>query len=162
MTWIEVGAAEFHVERGEATLTCRGLGSCVCLALWDPTAEVGGMAHIVLPDSRRYRWEHRPAMFADRAPVMMVAAMQKLGGKRSRIVARIVGGASIFMAAGDTQSPLFEIGPRNIAAVTRALERLRLPIVAEDVGGMSGRSVEFSVPDGRLRVRTLTGVVKEL
>ena len=162
MTSIEVGAAEFHVDRGETILTCLGLGSCICLALWDPMAEVGGMAHIVLPDSRRYRWQNRPGMFADRAPAAILAAIQELGGRRSRITAKIVGGANLFASTGGGPPPFFEIGRRNIAAVVAALQHLRLPIVGEDVGGTCGRSIEFSVLDGRLRVRMSNGIVQEL
>ena len=162
MTSVEVGAAEFHVDRGETILTCLGLGSCIGLALWDPMAEVGGMAHIVLPDSRRYRWQDRPGMFADRAPAAMLATVRGLGAQRATIVAKIVGGASLFFSTGGEQPPLLQVGRRNITAVIGALQRLRLPIVGEDVGGTCGRSVEFSVLDGRLRVRMSNGIVQEL
>jgi len=161
MRSVEVGAAEFHVARHATRLTCLGLGSCVCLALWDATTAIGGLAHIVLPDSRRYRWQDRPGMFADRAPVAVLAAMRQLGGRRAKIVAKVVGGANLFVSSAGDREPLLQIGRRNIEAVSSALRRLGLPIVGEDVGGTYGRSVEFCVMDGRLRVRRSSGIVRQ-
>ncbi len=162
MQSIEVGAGEYHVARPTTQLTCLGLGSCVGLALWDRSVAVGGLAHIVLPDSRRYSWQERPGMFADRAPVALLAALRQLGGRRATIVAKVVGGASLFGSSGDDQAPLLQIGRCNLEAVRRALRHLGLPLVGEDVGGTHGRTVEFCVVDGRLHVRSLHGIVHVL
>jgi len=162
MRSVEVGAAEFQVAGHATRLTCLGLGSCVGLALWDAAAAVGGLAHIVLPDSQRYHWQEHPGMFADRAPNALLAAMQELGARRATSVAKLVGGANIFSSNGDEPLALFQIGRRNLEAVRQALRRLGLPIVGEDVGGRHGRSVEFNVADGRLHIRTSSGLVHVL
>lgn len=159
---IEVGPGDLRLGGAEATLTCRGLGSCVGLALWDPSAEVGGLAHVVLPDSGRYRRPDRPGMFADLAPRALVEAMKALGARPSRIVAKVAGGATIFVATARVESPIFDVGRRNVAALVSVLGRTRIPIVAEDTGGGAGRSIEFRVRDGLVRVRTTGGLEKEL
>lgn len=82
MTEITVGPAEMRAGKGGTLLICRGLGSCVCLALRDPVAQVGGMGHIVLPDSRRHGRETPPGMLADRAPAALLAALRDLGPAR--------------------------------------------------------------------------------
>lgn len=162
MTSIEVDGTGLHVDRGSVTLTCLGLGSCVCVALWDTAAEIGGMAHVVLPDSRRYRSDGGPGKFADLAPAALFTALRALGANPSRIVAKIAGGANIFSAAAGSRPPVLEVGSRNIRAVRHALDLLRVPIVAEDVGGGVGRSVAFRIIDGRLRVRHTCGPVRDL
>lgn len=159
---IEVGPGELRAAGSDATLACRSLGSCVCLVLWDPAGEIGGMAHVVLPDSTRHRGHDPPGMFADRAPAALVAAMTELGARRSRIVAKVAGGAKVFAAMARVESPIFEMGRRNVTALLSVLEEARIPIVAEDTGGSAGRSIEFRVRDGLVRVRTSGGVVKEL
>lgn len=162
MDTIEVGPGDLRAARSGATFTCRGLGSCVCLALWDRRAEVGGMAHIVLPDSRPYRRPDRPGMFAELAPAALVETMRTLGARSSRIVAKIAGGAALFSATTRVESPIFEVGRRNVAALASALDRSGIPIVAEDTGGTAGRSIAFTVRDGLVSVRTTAGLVKEL
>lgn len=159
---IEVGPGDLRLGGASVTLACRGLGSCVCLALWDPSAEVGGLAHVVLPDSGRYRRPERPGMFADLAPGALVEALRALGARPSRIVAKVTGGASVFAATARVESPIFDVGRRNVAALVSVLGRTRIPIVAEDTGGSAGRSIEFRVRDGLVRVRTMGGLVKEL
>jgi len=72
-----------------------------------------------------------------------------------------VGGANLFVSSAGDREPLLQIGRRNIEAVSSALRRLGLPIVGEDVGGTYGRSVEFCIVDGRLRIRTSSGIVRQ-
>ena len=72
-----------------------------------------------------------------------------------------MGGANLFVSSAGDREPLLQIGRRNIEAVSSALRRLGLPIVGEDVGGTYGRSVEFCIVDGRLRIRTSSGIVRQ-
>ena len=50
---IKVGMADLKVCSAPDTLTTLGLGSCVGIALVDPVTKVGGLAHIMLPDSTK-------------------------------------------------------------------------------------------------------------
>lgn len=53
------------------------------------------------------------------------------------------------------------IGPRNVEAVKLILEKLKIPIVYEDVGGSSGRTIEFDPMTSLLEIRTVNkGVVQ--
>ena len=66
-------------------------------------------------------------------------------GLRSRLTAKIFGGASMFQS-----TPSIEIGRMNQEAVTRILAKLGIPVIARDLGGETGR---------RLTFHTLTGIV---
>jgi chemotaxis protein CheD len=46
------------------------------------------------------------------------------------------------------------IGERNVAVARATLDRLGVPIDAEDVGGDSGRSVRFNGETGALLVKS--------
>ena len=49
---IVVGMGEMQVTNDPyAVLACLGLGSCICVCVYEPTSKLGGMAHIVLPKS---------------------------------------------------------------------------------------------------------------
>ncbi len=48
---IKVGMADYKVGRSPSTLISYGLGSCIGVSLYDPLRKVGGLLHIMLPDS---------------------------------------------------------------------------------------------------------------
>ena len=51
---IRVKVADYAVA-ADGVIATIGLGSCVAIALYDPTARVGGLAHILLPDESMSR-----------------------------------------------------------------------------------------------------------
>jgi len=46
-----IGMGEIATGFAGDTLTALGLGSCVCVILYDPVAKIAGAAHVMLPDS---------------------------------------------------------------------------------------------------------------
>jgi chemotaxis protein CheD len=149
---IRVKVADFAVA-ATGTITTIGLGSCVAIALYDPTARVGGLAHVLLPNESMSRDRSNPAKFPATALPLLVAEMVKLGARAERIKAKIAGGASMF--ASLMQPGSINIGERNVVAVREVLAGMKLPIVAEDTGSDYGRSVFLHLEDGRFEVRSL-------
>jgi chemotaxis protein CheD len=147
---IEVGMAQVAVAPAPAQLICYSLGSCVALVLYDRRARVGGMAHVMLPESNSSPCA-MPGKYANRAPEALIAAMAKLGANPRRITARLVGGASLFNIQ-DGNEP--SMGERNTRALKECLAEARLRLVAEDTGGNVARTVIFCADKGTLRVRT--------
>lgn len=143
-----VPVAGFAVLRDGGVLSSVGLGSCVAIMLHDAEAKVGAMAHVLLPHESLSLDRTKPAKFASTATPFLVDEMRRYGAG-SRIVARIVGGASMF---GPLLGSGVNMGERNIAAVRDGLERAGIPLLAEDVGGDYGRSVFFDVATGAVRV----------
>ena len=142
-----VRVAEIGVAGAGDVLVAVGLGSCVAILLHDPVAGVGGLAHVLLPEPRPDRSSTAPAKFASTAVPHLVNAMAERGAAPERLVARLVGGASMF-AALLTQGTL-STGARNIAAAREALREAGIPILGEDVGQEHGRTVRFHPEDGR-------------
>src|SRR5690625_5750322 len=75
------------------------------------------------------------------------------GARKFSLKAKIAGGAQMFTF--QTSSEITRIGPRNITAVKERLKMHRIPIVAEDVGGNNGRTIEFDAITGMLKVRAV-------
>ena len=147
-----VGIAELAAA-SSGTLASLGLGSCVAIALYDVEAQVGGLAHILLPEGGMSRDHQNPARVPDTAVPELLARMTALGANPTRMTARIAGGASMFanlMPRGSTS-----IGTRNIEAVRRALAAAGIAVTGEDVGQEHGRSVYLRVADGQFEVRSL-------
>jgi chemotaxis protein CheD len=149
---IRVKVADYAVA-ADGVIATIGLGSCVAIVLHDPTARVGGLAHILLPDESMSRDRSNPAKFPATIVPIVLDEMHVLGAVRRRVRARIAGGASMFANLITTNS--INIGERNIASVRSVLERAKIPIVGEDVGSDHGRSVYLFVADGRVEVRSL-------
>jgi chemotaxis protein CheD len=148
---VVVRVAEYRAGRGDTVLATVGLGSCVAILLHDADAGVGGLAHILLPSRSLSRAGDNPGRFPQTAVPALVSEMLALGAERRRLVARLVGGASMFanlVAAGSIQ-----MGDRNVIAVREVLSQLAIPIVAEAVGGTQGRSVWFHPGEGRVTLR---------
>lgn len=158
--FIPVGMGELKIARHPSCLVVYGIGSCVILALYDEKNKIGGFSHVMLPDSSGIDKEKlNPAKFADTAVPLLYERMAETGAYTSKITAKIVGGAEMFPPTEDFSS---NIGKDNVDAVKHALKRLQIPVIAEDTGGNRGRSVEFDLESGRLRLSILGQETREL
>lgn len=93
---IKVGMADLQLCKSPGVLTTLGLGSCVGVALYDPVNKIGGLLHCMLPDSTQFKNNSNTAKYADSGIDELVSKMVSLGANRSRIVAKIAGGAQMF------------------------------------------------------------------
>lgn len=157
---IRVGMADYKVGRSPSSLISYGLGSCVGIAIYDSATRVGGLSHIMLPDSKQARSNENPAKFADTALPLMVQEMIGLGAVKSRMTAKIAGGAQMFKFANATD--IMRVGERNAEAVKQVLKELGIKIIAEDTGGNYGRTVELRLDTGVYRIKTIDKGEKEL
>ena len=159
---IAVGISDYKTSTSPDMLVTYALGSCVGISLYDPVARIGGLSHIMLPSSslKSSSASGDRMKFADTAIDDMLHTMESLGADRSRIFAKIAGGANMFGTTDD--SFIGTIGNRNVVAVHNELERLGIPLVAEDVGENYGRTVHFDLENGRIVIQTIGKGVREL
>lgn len=150
---IKVGMADLKVCKSPDGVTTLGLGSCVGIALRDPVTKVGGLAHIMLPDSTAIKDNTNIPKFADTGIVELVNQITLLGGSKARLVAKIAGGAQMF--AFQNKSSLVKVGERNVCAVKEKLKELNIPILAEDTGENYGRTVIFYPETGDFVIRAV-------
>ncbi len=140
------------------------LGSCVGVILYDRAGRVGGLAHVVLPNSRG-AVDH-PGKYADTAIPGLIADLGALRGKSAgRLVAKLTGGASMFTLGAASASPssaIMNIGRTNQEAVEQILSALHIPVIARDLGGATGRHVTLDTATGLVLVRSPGAVEKEL
>jgi chemotaxis protein CheD len=93
---IKVGIADYNVAYSPDRLITVGLGSCIGIALYDKIQGIGGLVHIMLPDSTQFNNVTNPLKFADLAIPMLIEKMEKQGSNRRNLKAKIAGGASMF------------------------------------------------------------------
>ena len=160
---VVVKIADLRVEREPAIITTHGLGSCLAITLYDPEARVGGLAHVMLPTPELSRLKASPGKCPQSAIEQMLQQMEGMGCQRLRIRAKLAGGSTMF--AGlllNRRDGGTNIGQRNALEAKRILNALGIPIIAEDIGGDYGRSVEFILSTGTVLVRSFKAGLKEI
>lgn len=150
---IRVGMADLNVCKCPGGLTTLGLGSCVGITLYDPQTKVGGMVHVMLPDSTRFRQTENPAKYADTGIALLIAKMIELGADKKRMTAKIAGGAQMFAFRSDNE--MLRIGERNVEATKQVLKEHKINIIAEDTGLNYGRTIEFYTQTGDLVIKSV-------
>jgi chemotaxis protein CheD len=156
-----VGISDYKLSRHPNVIVTYALGSCVGICLYDNQTKIGGLSHIMLPNSNIFPKTDNinRKKFADTAIQDLVKDLVAMGANRFRLVAKIAGGAQMFQMQQGSQ--IGNIGHRNISSVKKTLQALRIPIVAEDVGSNFGRTVYFSLDTGTMRVQSLNRNVCE-
>ncbi|MBU5441788.1 chemotaxis protein CheD [Paenibacillus sp. MSJ-34] len=158
---VKVGMADLNLVKGSGIIRTTGLGSCVGLTLYDPAAYIAGMAHIMLPSSDTAReGKMNVAKYADTAIPELLRLMERAGAVRSRLAAKMAGGAQMF--AFQSMSETMRIGPRNAETCKSVLQQLAIPLLAEDTGGNYGRTIEMDCETGILHIRSVQFGEKEI
>lgn len=152
---ILVNMSDYKTARGEKNLMTKDLGSCVGVAVWDPQTGVGGLLHVMLPQYNGSGESGEMSVvtkYADTGLDEMTKALVQQGAERSRLVAKIAGAAHMIKNAMIPEDR--DISARNLAAVMKKLETLRIPLLAADVGEHFPRTVVFEPGSGTFRILT--------
>ncbi len=150
---IKVGMADLKVCVAPDALTTLGLGSCIGIAIRDPITKIGGLAHIMLPDSTQIKNNTNLFKFADTGIDELVRLLILKGASKQRLVAKIAGGAQMF--AFQNKSDLVRVGERNAEACKDKLKQLNIPLLAQDTGLNYGRTVIFFPETGNYVIKAV-------
>lgn len=146
----KVKISDYKIATFPETLMTVALGSCVGIAIYDPVTKIGGLSHVMLPDSTVFKAPHKTEKFADLAIPQMVQEI-KAKTNSAPLVAKIAGGASMFQLTNSGNGE--GIGERNIKAVIATLNALNIPIVAEHTGSNIGRTMVVELEDFKVTIR---------
>lgn len=153
---IKIGIADLKTCKSPDGVMTLGLGSCVGIAIRDPMMKIGGLVHIMLPDSKTITsGQHNIAKFADTGIEELVKQLERMGARRARMVAKIAGGANMFNFQGAGANAVGKVGERNVEAAKAKLKQLNIPILAADTGLNYGRTVIFYPETGAYHIRAV-------
>ena len=139
-----IGIAGIKVVRAPDTVRTV-LGSCIGVALYDRVAKLGGLAHVILPDSSEGSGD--PGKFADTAVDLLLDELEQAGAERRRIAAKIAGGAAMF---GEQRTA--SLGDRNAEAVETRLKSHFVRLAGRAIGGTKGRKMTLDPATGDVAV----------
>lgn len=159
---VKVGIADMNIVSSPDLIRTSGLGSCVGVVIYDLSKELGGLAHVMLPDSslKNGTATLNKAKYADTAVNELLLRLLNRGANKSGLKAKIAGGAQMFQFSGNSE--IMRIGPRNVEAVKKQLKVLKIALVGEDTGGNSGRTIEFNPKSGILTIKTVNKGISNL
>ncbi|MCS6919170.1 MAG: chemotaxis protein CheD [Fimbriimonadales bacterium] len=151
------GMGEIVHTRGAGVLGCIGLGSCVGTLLFDPRTQAAALAHVMLPEAHDQDAFATPGKYAVTAVPALLRLLDTPQTLASRLKAILIGGGELFQ----NRSQALRIGERNVETLHRILSELRIGVVFEHTRGSSGRSFEFDVATGLIRVRAVGAAAVE-
>lgn len=150
---VRLQPGEVHIGRSPMILTTL-LGSCVGVTFWSQRLGLGALCHGVLPHvssavqgAQRYR-------YVDFAIRDLAAQLDRLGAHRSELQVKVFGGADVLPGSG-ARSIRKSVGQLNSQTALEVLKQEKLQVLASDLGGLSGRTIEFDTASGEVLVRRL-------
>jgi len=146
---VKILPGQCHAAQGPGSISTM-LGSCVSTCLWDPVTRIGGMNHFMLPGesgATRSPWG-ASARFGIYAMELVINDMVHLGADRRRLVAKVFGGARV-LHGFDT----LDVGAKNSEFVLEFLREENIPLLGQDLLGVSPRKVHFFPETGKVQVR---------
>ena len=140
---VDVQIGEVRAERRKVILQSKAIGSCIAIVAYDAAKNIGAIAHVMLPGSApASKNPGEKTKYAANAIDAMVGQMAELGSKSDDIEVALVGGGNILNREDDT------ICKDNIESALELLEKKRLKVKAQAVGGTNRRSVSLDVEHG--------------
>jgi chemotaxis protein CheD len=148
---IIVGVGEFGVTNNPGVLlTTYSLGSCVGVTIYDPVSKVGGLLHVMLPDSSINVSDaaRQPGKFMDTGVPALFRAAYSLKADKYRVQICVAGGAQVMDQGG-----YFNIGQRNYESLLNIFRAHALKAQATQVGGMVSRTMTLDLNTGEVRLK---------
>lgn len=131
------------------------LGSCVSACIRDPLSGVGGMNHFMLPGSTAQRMDQwggddcLATRYGIAAMETLINDLLKLGSRKDRLELKLFGGGNVM--AMDVNG----VGDRNVKFVRQFVKAEGITVVAEDLGEVFPRKVNYFPKTGKVMVRRL-------
>ncbi|QSX36765.1 chemoreceptor glutamine deamidase CheD [Shewanella sedimentimangrovi] len=152
-SWVaRVDPGEYYISNQDELIYTR-LGSCVAACIWDPLMGIGGLNHFLLPERALHEDWHQLTSYSCRygnwAMEQLINSILSVGGLKSRLQAKIFGGASL------GRMSVLNVGQSNIDFVRNYLAMEGIEVQAEDLGGPWPRKVLLHPQSGKVRVKRL-------
>lgn len=145
---------EFYVTTADEMITTV-LGSCIAACIRDTVVGIGGMNHFMLPMTSQSRLNTKAEAvigtafrYGNYAMEHLINTILQYGGKRKNLELKVFGGGKIIATLGD-------VGFRNIQFILDYVDTESLNLVAQDLGDIYPRKVNYYPKSGRVRMRKI-------
>lgn len=136
-----VPQGEYEISDDPTVVITAVLGSCVAACLWDEHIQLGGMNHLLLPPTTS-----DDAGDGVHLMELLINGLLKRGARKERLRAKLFGGGRMIDGVSD-------IGGRNAVFARDFFRYEGIDIVAESLGGINARRIQFWPTTGKARQR---------
>jgi chemotaxis protein methyltransferase CheR len=139
----------FDEKTTASKFTIKGLGTGIGLVLYDPKNNIFAMSNISLPNSSASKQGYHllfPHTFIDTSVKDLFNRLLYNGANKDNLRALVVGGAKLFLDYDMTYQ-------ENIDTIKKELKTYQITIEAEDLGGLSERSIIYDTINDALYVK---------
>lgn len=148
---------EYYVTRDEEMITTV-LGSCISACIRDKALGIGGMNHFMLPETTEDRLLDgveavvgNSTRYGNYAMEHLINTILVNGGKRHNLEVKLFGGGKII--------PTFTgIGLKNIGFVLDYVDTEGLNLLAQDLGDIYPRKVNYFPKTGKVKMKKIKGL----
>ena len=122
------------------------LGSCLCLTVYDPLLQMGGLLHAMLPLSKvnAQKAALNPFMFVDTGIPELFQRLSQNHTHKDRWKVKAAGCGNPMGA-----KEVFKIGERNYRVLQEILSKEGICLAGKDVGGTISRKVALDLASGQ-------------
>jgi chemotaxis protein CheD len=151
MKQMTVGVADAKVGSGnDVVIVTYALGSCLGITFYDAVRHIGGLLHIMLPNSADHPTnQNRRDMFVDTGVADILTRLRQAGADTRTLEVKVFGGAKVTSA-----DQYFTIGQKNINAFQDLSQRMGLRVTVWQVGGTMNRTIRLFLKDGKVALKT--------
>ncbi|MBI5558374.1 MAG: HDOD domain-containing protein [Deltaproteobacteria bacterium] len=138
-----VSAGDYLIESSGRQKTIEALLlTCVGVAIYDRSAGVGGLCHILLPDADGRDTAWQPKSYASSCLALFVDDLLKQGANARGLEAVVAGGAlGLPFSRHDLN---LDLGGRTCECVYRFLKRHAIPVKKSEAGGCFGMKIRLN------------------
>ncbi len=140
---VDVQIGQVKAGKGKVILQSKAMGSCIAIVAYDPTRDIGSLAHVMLPG--RAPADKKPSektRYAADAIDAIISRMNRLGSKKDDLEVTLVGGGNVLNRADDT------VCKDNIETTLQFLREKGLKVRAQALGGTDRKGVSLDVERG--------------
>jgi chemotaxis protein CheD len=145
---------EYYVTDTDEMITTV-LGSCISACIRDRVLCIGGMNHFMLPDTTEERLQDGveavvgvSTRYGNYAMEHLINTILVNGGKRENLEVKVFGGGKIIPT-------LTGIGLKNIGFVLDYIDTEGLPLIAQDLGDIFPRKVNYFPKTGKVKMKKI-------
>lgn len=156
---ITIYPGELYITKKSELITTI-LGSCISIVLFDEQNSIGGINHYMLPAAPPESKKNSVlpiTRFGEYAIKTLIQEMINQGASLKNLKAKIFGGSNVlnFSSKKDERKKDALIGEENINFARKFLKKIGIPIVSEDVGGVSSRKIFFDTTNYKVFLKRI-------
>lgn len=166
---ITIYPGELYITKKSELITTI-LGSCISIVLFDEQNSIGGINHYMLPAAPPESKKNSVlpiTRFGEYAIKTLIQEMINQGASLKNLKAKIFGGSNVLNFSSkkderkkDVQKKDALIGEENINFARKFLKKIGIPIVSEDVGGVSSRKIFFDTTNYKVFLKRINSAEK--